>query len=188
MPIRVECFDCGEQYRVPDHAAGKRLRCRGCDGPIPVPGPGGAPRRRRRQPVADYDDFDDEGYDHDYEDGYDDEYESRPRRRSPRRNSRRERSHSNSGSDFRWGPLVALAGIPFLFVGFVIGGTVGTIIAIVFMNIMFGVSAAISASQKGHPAGLGVSLALFGLLGLLFVSFLPDNNSPAPKNRRRRRR
>src|SRR4051812_7209716 len=36
MPIPVRCA-CGNAFRVPDHLAGKRVRCPKCAHPVPVP-------------------------------------------------------------------------------------------------------------------------------------------------------
>lgn len=185
MPIRVECPECGEEYRVPEAAAGKRIRCKECEGPIPVPRRQ-SQARPRRPPIEDYDDFDDD----------EDDYDPPPRRRrseEPPRRSRsnsRSRSQSRSGGGFRWGPLVALVGIPFLFIGFFAGGKdSGLLLGGILMSICFGVSAAISTVQKGHHIGLGIGLAFLGLPGLIVVSFLPDHNkAPAKSGKRRRRR
>lgn len=38
MPIEFSCGTCGKKLRAPDTAAGKRVKCPGCGGPVPVPG------------------------------------------------------------------------------------------------------------------------------------------------------
>src|SRR5688500_12017991 len=37
MPIEVSCRSCAGQFRVPDTAAGKKIRCPKCKGAIDVP-------------------------------------------------------------------------------------------------------------------------------------------------------
>jgi Planctomycete cytochrome C len=38
MPIPVRCPGCEMQYKLADHLAGKKIRCKGCNQVIPVPG------------------------------------------------------------------------------------------------------------------------------------------------------
>jgi hypothetical protein len=47
MTIKVSCGICGKNYKVPDNAAGKRLRCKECGESIKIP-----------EPVAEHDDDD----------------------------------------------------------------------------------------------------------------------------------
>ena len=37
MPIDVSCTSCSKKLRVPDNAAGKRIKCPQCKAPISVP-------------------------------------------------------------------------------------------------------------------------------------------------------
>jgi hypothetical protein len=37
MPIDVKCPSCGKGHKVKDEAAGKKLRCKGCEAVIPIP-------------------------------------------------------------------------------------------------------------------------------------------------------
>jgi hypothetical protein len=37
MPIQVDCQQCGKEYRVADTAAGKKFRCKSCEGIVKVP-------------------------------------------------------------------------------------------------------------------------------------------------------
>jgi hypothetical protein len=37
MPITVQCEKCGKRLKAPDAAAGKRVKCPGCGGPVSVP-------------------------------------------------------------------------------------------------------------------------------------------------------
>jgi|GEM_PF-2690178 hypothetical protein len=37
MPIKLKCPKCGESYKVADDRAGKKFRCRKCQGPVKVP-------------------------------------------------------------------------------------------------------------------------------------------------------
>ena len=37
MAIKLKCPKCGEPYKVADHRAGKKFRCRKCQGPVKVP-------------------------------------------------------------------------------------------------------------------------------------------------------
>jgi TM2 domain len=37
MPIEISCESCSGQFRLPDSAAGKKIRCPKCKGPIEVP-------------------------------------------------------------------------------------------------------------------------------------------------------
>lgn len=194
MPINTKCPECLVGYRLPDNAAGKRIKCKECGGPISVPGGNRkpAPKRKPHDEFED-DDFDVSEYDdfgnatrrrRDDDDDYDDPM---PRRRKQSGGKRATKSKSGGGG-FRWGPLVALLGIPLLLVGFLIEGTTGAVVGIVLMNVAFGVSATISAIQKGHSPGLAIPLALIGLLGLFVVAFLPDHAAaPAKKTKRRRR-
>lgn len=183
MSIHVECSECGEERTVPDTAAGRRFRCKGCGEPVSVP-------RRKSRASRQRDEFDDDDDDDAYDDdGYD---EPSPRRRSSGGGARQ--SKSKSGGGFRWGPLVALAGIPLLFIGFFVGHVLApgsaypAILGLVLMNIAFGVSSALSAAQKGHSPAVGIPLAFIGLLGLLVVAFLPDNSSASAKKGKKKRR
>ena len=47
MTIKVSCGMCGKNYKAPDNAAGKRMRCKECGEPIKIP-----------EPEADYDEDD----------------------------------------------------------------------------------------------------------------------------------
>ncbi len=213
MPIQVECPECAKEYRVPDKAAGRRIRCKECDGPISIPQPKRQTSPPKRRRPVEHNEFDDEDDDDDFDerpqrrrrrpaDDYDEEYDERPRRRRPaydddddfdeRPQRRRSKQAKKSGGGFRWGPLVALAGIPLLFIGVVVGSflggnEMGMYLGIALMNIAFGVSAAISAVQKGHSIGVGIPLGFLALLGLLIVAFLPDNSKAPTKKKRRRR-
>lgn len=42
MPIEIKCSSCEKRLRVPDNAAGKRVRCPQCKSVISVPGPSGS--------------------------------------------------------------------------------------------------------------------------------------------------
>jgi len=42
MPIEIKCSSCEKRLRVPDNAAGKRVRCPQCKSVISVPGPDGS--------------------------------------------------------------------------------------------------------------------------------------------------
>ncbi|MEQ9408030.1 MAG: RDD family protein [Fuerstiella sp.] len=76
MPIKVRCQECSTGMTVPDKAAGRAVKCKGCGGRVPVPGGAGvssAPgqkrpakkrpvkKRRRPAPAAEpsFDDFGD---------------------------------------------------------------------------------------------------------------------------------
>lgn len=37
MTIKLKCPKCGEPYKVADNRAGKKFRCRKCQGPVKVP-------------------------------------------------------------------------------------------------------------------------------------------------------
>lgn len=37
MPIKVNCSSCGDQFKAPDNAAGKRTKCPTCGSPIEIP-------------------------------------------------------------------------------------------------------------------------------------------------------
>ena len=37
MAIKLKCPKCGEPYKVADNRAGKKFRCRKCQGPVKVP-------------------------------------------------------------------------------------------------------------------------------------------------------
>src|SRR5579872_2817602 len=39
MPIQVVCPTCEKSYKVKDEAAGKKMRCKGCETVIPIPAP-----------------------------------------------------------------------------------------------------------------------------------------------------
>lgn len=39
MPIQVSCSSCGDQFKAPDDAAGKRTKCPTCGTPIEIPTP-----------------------------------------------------------------------------------------------------------------------------------------------------
>jgi hypothetical protein len=39
--ILITCAACGKQMKVPEHVAGKKIRCTGCRGVVPVPTGGG---------------------------------------------------------------------------------------------------------------------------------------------------
>lgn len=60
MPIKVRCEGCQTVLNVSDQAAGKAVKCKQCGGRVvvPVPGEGGAPRKKARpaRPVEDPDD------------------------------------------------------------------------------------------------------------------------------------
>ena len=40
MPVTVTCPSCGARLKAPDNAAGKKLACSQCRGPIAVPAAG----------------------------------------------------------------------------------------------------------------------------------------------------
>ena len=193
MPISVDCLQCGEPHNVPDEAAGRRIRCKGYGEPVSVPSKRSRSRpqrqRQQRDEIEDYDDDDDDDFG---DDGYDEFDEPAPRRRSTggsRGRSQRSQSKPKSGGGFRWGPLVALIGIPLLLLGLYFGGDNRILVGGALMNIAFGVSASISTVQKGHPIGLAIPLGFLGLIGLLVVSFLSDNTvAPAKKGKKKRRR
>lgn len=60
MPIKVRCEGCQTVLNVSDQAAGKAVKCKQCGGRVvvPVPGEGGAPRRKVRPPRPAEDDPD----------------------------------------------------------------------------------------------------------------------------------
>lgn len=41
MPIEIQCTNCSKRLRVPDNAAGKRVKCPGCQTVLSVPAAGG---------------------------------------------------------------------------------------------------------------------------------------------------
>lgn len=72
MPIKVQCKECSQVMAVPDKAAGRAVKCKGCGGRVPVPaagGSGGAPKKKKKKkkrppaPAAapSFDDFGDPG-------------------------------------------------------------------------------------------------------------------------------
>lgn len=40
MAIAIQCGQCGNNYRIDDKLAGRRVKCKNCGGAIPVPAPG----------------------------------------------------------------------------------------------------------------------------------------------------
>ena len=61
MPIKVRCKECGQVMAVPDKAAGRAVKCKGCGGRVGVPGPKPAaaagepgsappPRKKKKRP------------------------------------------------------------------------------------------------------------------------------------------
>jgi predicted Zn finger-like uncharacterized protein len=50
MPIEVSCPSCAGQFRVPDAAAGKKIRCPKCKGAMDVPALSAAPRAPAEAP------------------------------------------------------------------------------------------------------------------------------------------
>lgn len=69
MPIKVRCQECSKVMGVPDAAAGRAVKCKGCGARVAVPGgnSGQAPRRKkkkRRAPAREpsFDDFGDDPF------------------------------------------------------------------------------------------------------------------------------
>ena len=70
MPIKVRCPECSKVMGVPDKAAGRAVKCKGCGGRVPVPAAGGERRpvkkkkkKKKRPEPAPEPSFDDYGYD-----------------------------------------------------------------------------------------------------------------------------
>src|SRR5947209_10310898 len=47
--IRISCPNCQQQMNVPESVRGKKVRCKGCGGVIPVPAGGGVDTRLRTE-------------------------------------------------------------------------------------------------------------------------------------------
>ena len=70
MPIKVRCPDCSKVMGVPDKAAGRAVKCKGCGGRVPVPASGsssGAPKKKKRKkkrpaPQPSFDDYGEDDY------------------------------------------------------------------------------------------------------------------------------
>jgi len=56
MPVEATCNDCGASFRVKDELVGRRVKCPGCGGPVPVKGPAPA---GNAYDVEDYEDYED---------------------------------------------------------------------------------------------------------------------------------
>lgn len=56
MPIAFQCV-CGKSYKVPDEAAGRKLKCKECGKSLQVPRPGAKKSAKKRSKASDDDDI-----------------------------------------------------------------------------------------------------------------------------------